>query len=80
MGSIGLALTSQPTPIAVTHDFQSLYQKHSQTVYRTALRVTGNPSDAEDVLQTVFMRLLKQDWSSDPSFAPEPYRRHQRLH
>ena len=29
-------------------------------VYRTAYRVTGNATDAEDVLQTVFGRLVKK--------------------
>jgi RNA polymerase sigma-70 factor (ECF subfamily) len=29
-------------------------------VFRAAYRVTGNASDAEDVLQTVFMRLLRR--------------------
>jgi RNA polymerase sigma-70 factor (ECF subfamily) len=30
-------------------------------VFRAAYRVTGNAGDAEDVLQTVFMRLLRRD-------------------
>src|ERR1700722_10396519 len=30
-------------------------------VLRTAHRITGNASDAEDVLQTVFLRLLRRD-------------------
>lgn len=30
-------------------------------VFRTAFRVTGNASDAEDVMQTVFMRLMKRE-------------------
>ena len=38
--------------------FSSLYERHYETVFRTALRVTGNPADAEDVLQTVFLRIL----------------------
>jgi RNA polymerase sigma-70 factor (ECF subfamily) len=59
----------------VINDFQSLYLRHSQTVYRTALRVTGNPADAEDVLQTVFMRLLRLDHSTDAAFAVEAYLR-----
>jgi RNA polymerase sigma-70 factor (ECF subfamily) len=46
---------SSPTPLA---GFAGLYERHYETVFRTALRVTGNPADAEDVLQTVFMRLL----------------------
>ena len=29
-------------------------------IFRTAYRITGNAADAEDVLQTVFLRLLRQ--------------------
>ena len=43
------------TPLA---GFAGLYERHYETVFRTALRVTGNPADAEDVLQTVFLRAL----------------------
>jgi RNA polymerase sigma-70 factor (ECF subfamily) len=35
-----------------------LYERHYETVFRTALRVTGRPADAEDVLQTVFLRIM----------------------
>lgn len=35
-----------------------LYERHYEMVFRAALRVTGNPADAEDVLQTVFVRVL----------------------
>jgi RNA polymerase sigma-70 factor (ECF subfamily) len=38
--------------------FARLYERHYETVFRTALRVTDNPTDAEDVLQTVFLRVL----------------------
>lgn len=30
-------------------------------VFRSAYRITGNAADAEDVLQTVFLRLLQQE-------------------
>ena len=43
------------TPLA---GLAGLYERHYETVFRTALRVTGNPADAEDVLQTVFLRVL----------------------
>lgn len=33
-------------------------------VFRTAFRVTGNASDAEDVMQTVFLRLMKRETGS----------------
>ena len=38
--------------------FAGLYERHYEAVFRAALRVTGNPADAEDVLQTVFLRVL----------------------
>jgi len=35
----------------------ALYERHGGTVYALALRMLGNPSDAEDVLQDVFVGL-----------------------
>ncbi|HKW03376.1 MAG TPA: sigma-70 family RNA polymerase sigma factor [Vicinamibacterales bacterium] len=49
-----IEMTSTPRPSG----FAELYDRHYETVFRTALRVTGNPADAEDVLQTVFLRVL----------------------
>ena len=40
-------------------DFAGLYEEHHESVFRAALRVTGSPADAEDVLQTVFLRVLR---------------------
>jgi RNA polymerase sigma-70 factor (ECF subfamily) len=37
-----------------------LYERHHEAVFHAALRITGNPADAEDVLQTVFLRLLSR--------------------
>jgi len=37
-----------------------LFRQHSDRVFRTAHRVTGSAEDAEDVLQTVFLRLSRQ--------------------
>jgi RNA polymerase sigma factor (sigma-70 family) len=39
---------------------EELFREHYQLVYRTACVITGNPDDAQDVLQTIFMRLLAQ--------------------
>ena len=44
------------TPLA---GFAGLAERHYETVFRTALRVTGNPADAEDVLQDVFYALVE---------------------
>ena len=48
-------LMTSPTP---PPRFAELYERHYEAVFRAALRVTGNPADAEDVLQTVFVRVL----------------------
>lgn len=47
----------QPAP---SPDWDLVFREHHSTVFRAAYRVTGNSSDAEDVLQTVFMRLLRR--------------------
>jgi RNA polymerase sigma-70 factor (ECF subfamily) len=54
-------------------EFAELYEKHYAAVYRTALRVTGNSADAEDVLQTVFLRVLNQADRVEYSRLPEAY-------
>ena len=43
----------------VANDFEALFREHYALVYRTAYSVTGNRQDAEDVLQTIFLRLLR---------------------
>lgn len=42
-------------------DLERAFQDHSGLVFRTAYRVTGNAADAEDVVQTVFLRLARRD-------------------
>ncbi len=41
-------------------DLGAIFEEHHGAVYRAAYRVTGNAMDAEDVLQTVFTRLLRR--------------------
>jgi len=38
---------------------ESLFNQHNQRIFRTAYRVTGSAADAEDVLQTVFLRVAR---------------------
>lgn len=38
-------------------DLGALFRNHYTGMFRVAYRITGSPSDAEDVLQTVFVRL-----------------------
>jgi RNA polymerase sigma-70 factor, ECF subfamily len=49
------------TSTAALAGIAALYERHYEAVFRAALRVTGNPADAEDVLQTVFLRVLVRD-------------------
>jgi RNA polymerase sigma-70 factor (ECF subfamily) len=40
--------------------FRVLVERHSRAVYRIAHRMTGNPSDAEDVVQETFLKAYRQ--------------------
>ena len=44
-------------------------------VFRTAYRITGNAADAEDVLQVVFLRLVRRETSVDAFDNQESYLR-----
>lgn len=65
----GAATTPPPNPV------EPIYNAHHAMVYRTAYRVTGNASDAEDVLQTVFLRLMKREGAVSQMEQPEGYLR-----
>ena len=62
-------MTSAP----VAAGFAGLYERHYEAVFRTALRVTGRPADAEDVLQTVFVRLLSVTEHDEAARRPAAY-------
>lgn len=47
-------------------ELERLFREHHGLVFRTAYRITGNASDAEDVLQTVFLRLAGRGPASPP--------------
>lgn len=74
MASIGLVVAAGTPVLPPPLEIHTLYEEHASTVYRAALRITGNAEDAEDALQAVFLRLMNQ-----PELAiggsPEPYLR-----
>ena len=47
-------------PAPPEHWLEPVYRQHAAAVMRTAYRVTGSVADAEDVVQTVFMRLARR--------------------
>lgn len=53
-----------PAVSAPSGELERVFQAHHGRVFRAAYRITGNASDAEDVLQTVFLRLLRQGWTT----------------
>ena len=64
-----IEMTSPP----VLAGFAGLYERHYEAVFRAALRVTGRPADAEDVLQTVFVRLLSGSEHDEAARRPAAY-------
>ena len=63
-------LRSLPDPPG---ELEILFRTHHERVFRAAHRITGSAADAEDVLQTVFLRLVKGRENYDLSENPEAY-------
>jgi RNA polymerase sigma-70 factor (ECF subfamily) len=63
MESLQAVMDQPPRPVPAAGqpvDLERLFQAHHAGVLKAAFRITGNATDAEDVLQTVFMRLLRR--------------------
>jgi RNA polymerase sigma-70 factor (ECF subfamily) len=54
-------------------ELETLFQTHHERVFRAAHRITGSAADAEDVLQTVFLRLTKSQGTWNLSENPAAY-------
>jgi RNA polymerase sigma-70 factor (ECF subfamily) len=59
--NLGAMIAGQGETTQPDRRFEQVFVDHKELVFRSAYRVTGNASDAEDVLQTVFLRLLRQE-------------------
>lgn len=58
-----------PSPVGV------LFRDYGRTVFRAAYRITGDSDDAEDVVQSVFLRLIRNEHVGRLSDTPGPYLR-----
>ena len=66
---LSIPMTSSTPPAGLAE----LYERHYATVFRAALRVTGNRSDAEDVLQIVFLRVAARPGDVEDVAMPAAY-------
>ena len=55
------AAVSEPVIVSGTDDLDRIYREFAPLVYRTAWGVLGSREDAEDVVQTVFMALVRRE-------------------
>lgn len=55
-----LAVEPVAPPPSPSSDLEAIFQSHYSMVFAAAVRVTGSAQDAEDVLQTIFLRLLRR--------------------
>src|SRR4030095_16750826 len=54
-------------------EFERLYREHAAFVYRTAFRITRNAEEAEDILQTIFLRLIRRECPPNLQKLPRAY-------
>ena len=60
-------------PKQLSQLLERIFDRHYELIYRTAYSVTGSAADAEDIVQTIFVRLLNRELPPDLSTAPERY-------
>ena len=63
----------QKPETALPEEFERLYREHAGFVYRIALNITRNAEEAEDIVQTIFLRLLRRESSPDLQTRPRAY-------
>jgi RNA polymerase sigma-70 factor (ECF subfamily) len=62
-------LTHEP----LAKDIDRIFRENYSLVFRTAYGVTGSPEDAEDVVQTIFLRMLRNETPPESMKSPRAY-------
>ncbi|HSP68722.1 MAG TPA: sigma-70 family RNA polymerase sigma factor [Bryobacteraceae bacterium] len=76
-----LLATKHEVPVSIiSNAVDGMFREHHSMVFRTAYRITGNAADAEDVLQTVFLRIAGRDEAAAVIELPENYLRRSAVH
>lgn len=68
-----IAIATQARVQSLPAEIEKLFREHSKFIYRTAFRVTGNGEDAEDVLQSLFVRIMHRELPPNFSRNPKAY-------
>lgn len=63
----------EEVPKQLSQQLERIFDRHYELMYRTAYSLTGNAADAEDIVQTIFVRLLNRELPPDLSTTPERY-------
>lgn len=58
---------------ALRQELEQLFRQHYQMLYRTAYSMLDNQADAEDVPQSIFLRLLRSGMTPDLQRNPKGY-------
>src|SRR5262245_14585368 len=66
-------MLSDVTRAPLSEELDRIFREHHQLVFRTAYCVTGNREDAQDIAQTIFLRLLQRDFPPDLQRNPKAY-------
>ena len=70
---MSIATVPDTSGVPLPQEFEQIFREHSRLIYRTAYGVTGSIDDAQDILQTVFLRLLRRDFSPALRKNPKAY-------
>lgn len=57
----------------MTKPYEELYTQYARMIYRTAYGISGSHEDAEDVLQTIFLTLVRREVPQDFARNPGAY-------
>lgn len=62
-----------PPEDSVVLNLEDIFRQHASLVYRTARAITGSPEEAEDIVQTVFLRLIRGEYANNLRTNPKGY-------
>jgi RNA polymerase sigma-70 factor, ECF subfamily len=65
--------SSGPPTERLEPKLDDFYREHYALVFRTAYGVTGSAEDAEDIVQTIFLRMLRREFPPESLKDPRAY-------